>query len=57
MEQYILENKGAGWKLKCPKCSEWCYLDDDQFHGRVSTFHDVKECGYHETVDFSKIVL
>ena len=42
------------YKLKCPKCGEWCYLDDDQFNGRVSTFHDIPECGYHETVDFSK---
>ena len=50
---YELENKGAGWKLKCT-CGEWLYLDDDQFNGRISTFHDVPECGFHETVNFSE---
>ncbi len=54
--KYGLENRGAGWRLKCPKCGEVCYLDGDQFYGRVSTFHDVPGCGYHETVDFSKTV-
>ena len=53
--KYKLEDKGAGWKLKCPTCGEWLYLDDDQLNGRISTFHDVPECGYHETVDFSKL--
>lgn len=52
--KYELENKGAGWKLKCPECGVWMYLDDDQLYGRVSTFHDIPECGYHETIDFSK---
>ena len=54
--KYELENKGAGWKLKCPKCKEWLYLDVDQFSGKISTFHDIEECGFHETVDFSKHV-
>lgn len=54
INKYQLENKGAGWKLKCPTCGEWVYLDEDQFNGRISTFHDVPNCGYHETVDFSK---
>lgn len=55
-EQYGLENKGAGWKLRCPGCGEWASIDDDQFNGRVSVFHDVEECGFHETIDFSKHV-
>ena len=53
-KEYELENKGAGWKLKCPGCDEWLYLDDDQLNGKISTFHDEPHCGFHETVDFSK---
>ncbi len=34
---------------RCPGCGEWAELDDDQLRGRVSTHHDVPECGYHET--------
>lgn len=56
MSDYELVNRGSGWKLKCPTCGEWLYLDDDQFNGRVSTWHDTPECGYHETIDFSKEV-
>lgn len=41
-------------KLKCPKCGVWADIDDDQLHGRVSVHHDVPECGYHETHDYSK---
>lgn len=39
---------------RCPGCGEWGELDDDQFHGRVSTHHDEAEggCGYHDTVDW-----
>jgi len=39
-------------KLQCPGCGQWCDLDDDQYHGRVSVWHDVPGCGYHQTVDF-----
>lgn len=41
----------AAWKLQCPQCGTWGYLDDDQFHGRVST---QCACGFHETVNWSK---
>ena len=51
---YELENKGAGWKLKCPKCGRWLYLDDDQLSGKVSVFHDEVYCGFHHTTDFRK---
>jgi hypothetical protein len=44
-------------QLKCPKCGKWADLDDDQYYGRVSTFHDVSECGFHETIDFSKLAV
>ena len=45
----VLDGEKA-WKLQCPQCGVWGYLDDDQFHGRISTQCD---CGYHETVDWS----
>jgi len=38
--------------LECPKCKGWGDLDDEQFHGRISTQCD---CGFHETINFSKI--
>ena len=41
--------------LTCPGCGEEGYIDDDQFHGRVSVHHDEPHCGYHETVDWSKV--
>jgi hypothetical protein len=40
------------WKLRCPSCGDEKYLDDDQFHGRVSVLCD---CGFHETVNFSHL--
>ena len=42
-------------KLKCPKCGKWLDIDDDQIHGRISIWHDVPECGFHETEDLSHI--
>jgi len=38
-------------KLRCPDCGIFGQIDDDQFHGRVSV---LCECGFHETIDFSK---
>ena len=35
LKQVILDDKPV-YKLKCPKCNVWGYLDDDQFNGRVS---------------------
>lgn len=42
------------WNFQCPGCGQWAYLDDDQFHGRVSINHAADGCagGYHETHDF-----
>jgi hypothetical protein len=25
--------------FECPGCKQWAYLDDDQWHGRVSVDH------------------
>lgn len=41
------------WKLKCPQCGVWGELDDDQYHGRISVYHE--GCSFHETVNFSAI--
>lgn len=44
--------------LTCPGCSVRAYLDDDQYHGRVSVDHAADGCtgGYHETHDFADAV-
>lgn len=48
-------------QLRCPACSKWGDIDDDQLHGRVSVDHSDartasgKPCIYHETHDFSAI--
>ncbi len=39
-------------KLRCPKCGVWAYMDDDQYHGKVSV--DCSNCDYHETHNFKK---
>lgn len=41
------------WQLQCPGCGQWAYIDDDQYHGRVSVDHTNEGCTYHETHDFS----
>ncbi len=41
------------WKLRCPGCSAWGHIDDDQLHGRVSL---LCECGWHETHDLSDLL-
>ena len=38
-------------KFCCPECGVWGYIDDDQFHGRVSI---LCECGFHKTINLSK---
>ena len=48
LKKVILDGKET-WKLQCPDCREWKYLDDDQFNGRVST---QCECGFHKTINF-----
>lgn len=42
------------WLFECPGCQQWAYLDDDQWHGRVSVDHAADGCpgGYHETHDY-----
>jgi len=40
--------------LKCPGCGRWGEIEDDQFFGRVSVFHDIPGCGWHETHNISK---
>ena len=44
-----------GWLFECPGCGTWAYLDDDQWHGRVSVDHASMGCegGYHETHDYA----
>ena len=31
-------------QLRCPRCGTWGDIDDDQYHGRVSIFHDEPGC-------------
>lgn len=42
------------WTFACPGCGKEAYLDDDQWHGRVSVDHASMGCpgGYHETHDY-----
>jgi len=47
------------WLFECPGCGRWAYLDDDQWHGRVSVDHSGETspttgavCTYHETHDY-----
>ncbi len=54
LKQIIFDGQPT-MKLKCPACGTWGYLDDDQFHGRVSVLCLTEGCMFHETVDFSKI--
>jgi len=39
-------------KLRCPKCEKWGDIDNEQYHGQISILCD---CGYHETLDLSKL--
>lgn len=47
-------NSPDAWLFECP-CGQWAYLDDDQWHGRVSVDHASEGCpkGYHETHDYA----
>ena len=46
------------WTFACPGCGQEAYLDDDQWHGRVSVDHDSMGCpgGYHETHDYFSVL-
>ena len=35
--------------FRCPKCRQTGFIDEDQFHGRVSIVCPTEGCGYHET--------
>lgn len=47
------------WTFECPGCGTWAYLDDDQWHGRVSVDHASMGCtgGYHETHDYAAVLI
>lgn len=50
-----IERDGARvFQVKCPVCATWADVDDDQLHGRVSTYHDPADggCGFHESFDW-----
>lgn len=53
--QEVVLDGAKTWKLQCPGCKQWQYLDDDQFHGRVST-ECALGCGFHETVNFAWLI-
>lgn len=38
--------------VECPGCGERMFVDNDQYHGKVSM--DCPECEYHETHDLSR---
>ena len=42
------------WLFECPGCGQRTYLDEDQWHGRVSVDHAADGCpgDYHETHDY-----
>lgn len=42
------------WKLRCPVCGQWGYIDDDQFYGRVSIQCQMPGCDFHQTRDLSE---
>ncbi len=54
LKQVTLDGRPA-WKLRCPMCGTWGYLDDDQLHGRVSTQCPVEGCSYHQTVNWADL--
>lgn len=37
------------YQLRCPRCSTWADLDDDQVNGRVSIECVTPGCDFHET--------
>ncbi len=52
-----LDTKGnelpACWHLGCPVCHRTGLIDEDQYFGRVSI---QCECGFHETINLSRII-
>jgi len=40
--------------FKCPDCGEWGYIDEDQFNGKVSIFHE-NCCKFHQTINIRQI--
>ena len=46
----VLLDGSPVWKMRCPICGTWGYIDDDQFHGRVSVQCEAQGCTFHETI-------
>ncbi len=51
LKKVVLDGEPA-IKLCCPKCGQWGYIDDEQYHGRISI--QCENCSFHETIDLSK---
>lgn len=52
----VLDGEPA-WRLQCPGCGHWAYIDEDQLHGRVSIDHTDTDCTFHETRDWYSTAL
>jgi len=39
--------------FQCPGCGVKAMIDEDQYRGKVSLL--CPECGFHETIDLSKV--
>lgn len=51
IKQVILDGTPT-WKFKCPSCGIWGYIDNDQYHGKVSL--DCPNCEFHETINLKE---
>ena len=40
--------------FRCPQCKHSGFIDEDQFHGRVSIVCPTPDCTYHETKAWDK---
>lgn len=45
-------DKKVEWKFKCPGCGLLGFIDDEQYHGKVSI--QCPGCVFHMTIDLSK---
>lgn len=46
-------NRKQEWKVRCPQCRKWYYLDDEQFFGKAFV---VCGCGFHKIINFDDII-
>ena len=44
------------WKVRCPRCKMWGYVDEDQVRGQVSMQCGNDGCDFHETHDLSELL-